>query len=151
MAKQEKTQAQDTDPNKELSSRSQQENGAKQQAEQGTGERTHDRPLFVPPVDIYETEKGLVVEAGLPGAKPDGVPVTLETTLLSSYDRVAEEGEPGYRLAIREYEIGNFERQFTLSADFDLNGIEADYNDGMLRLIIPSTPEPEANRIQVRT
>lgn len=33
--------------------------GGKLSAEQDAGERTHERPIFVPRVDIYETETGL--------------------------------------------------------------------------------------------
>jgi HSP20 family molecular chaperone IbpA len=54
-------------------------------------------------------------------------------------------------MVYREYEVGDFERQFTLSGDFNINGIEADLRDGMLQLAIPRAPEPEAKRIEVRT
>jgi HSP20 family molecular chaperone IbpA len=154
MARQERTRAQDKDPKKQPSQAAQAnqpENEAKLPAEQGAGERTHDRPMFLPRVDIYETETGLVVAADLPGVKPDGLEVTLEKRVLSIYGRVDEEVPEGYSLVYREYEVGDFERQFTLSGDFDINGIEANLKDGMLRLAIPRAPEPEAKRIEVRT
>ena len=154
MARQESTKAQDKDANKQPSQAAQAnqpENEAKLPAEQGAGERTHDRPMFLPRVDIYETQTGLVVAADLPGVKPDGLEVTLEKRVLSIYGRVDEETPEGYSLVYREYEVGDFERQFTLSGDFDINGIEADLKDGMLHLVIPRTPEPEAKRIEVRT
>jgi HSP20 family protein len=154
MARQERTRAQDKDPKKQPSQAAQAnqpENEAKLPAEQGAGERTHDRPMFLPRVDIYETETGLVVAADLPGVKPDGLEVTLEKRVLSIYGRVDEEVPEGYSLVYREYEVGDFERQFTLSGDFDINGIEANLKDGMLRLAIPRAPEPEAKRIQIRS
>ena len=154
MAKQERTKAQDKNANTQQSQAAQAnqpENEAKLPAEQGTGERTHDRPIFLPRVDIYETETGLVVAADLPGVNPDGLEVTLEKRVLSIYGRVDEEVPGGYSLVYREYEVGDFERQFTLSGDFDIKGIEADLKDGMLHLAIPRTPEPEAKRIEVRT
>jgi len=153
MAKQVRTQAQEKNGNK-LQSRSvqanQPENEAKLPAEQGAGERTHDRPMFVPRVDIYETETGLVVAADLPGVKSSGLEVTLEKRVLSIYGRVDEELLEGYSPVYREYEVGDFERQFTLSGDFDVNGIEAEIKDGVLHLAIPRAPEPEAKRIEVR-
>jgi HSP20 family molecular chaperone IbpA len=154
MARQERTRAQDKDPKKQPSQAAQAnqpENEAKLPAEQGAGERTHDRPMFLPRVDIYETETGLVVAADLPGVKPDGLEVTLEKRVLSIYGRVDEEVPEGYSLVYREYEVGDFERQFTLSGDFDINGIEANLKDGMLHLAIPRAPEPEAKRIQIRS
>jgi HSP20 family molecular chaperone IbpA len=154
MARQESTKAQDKDANKQPSQAAQAnqpENEAKLPAEQGAGERTHDRPMFLPRVDIYETQTGLVVAADLPGVKPDGLEVTLEKRVLSIYGRVDEEVPEGYSLVYREYEVGDFERQFTLSGDFDINGIEANLKDGMLYLAIPRAPEPEAKRIQIRS
>jgi HSP20 family protein len=154
MAKQERPKAQDKDAKKQQSQAAQAnqpENEAKLPAEQGAGERTHDRPMFLPRVDIYETETGLVVAADLPGVKPDGLELTLEKRVLSIYGRVDEETPEGYSLVYREYEVGDFERQFTLSGDFDINGIEANLKDGMLHLAIPRAPEPEAKRIQIRS
>jgi HSP20 family protein len=154
MARRERAKAQDKDAKKQQSQAAQAnqpENEAKLPAEQGAGERTHDRPMFLPRVDIYETETGLVVAADLPGVKPDGLEVTLEKRVLSIYGRVDEEVPEGYSLVYREYEVGDFERQFTLSGDFDINGIEANLKDGMLRLAIPRAPEPEAKRIQIRS
>ena len=106
--------------------------------------------MFVPRVDIYETETGLVVAADLPGVKPGGLEVTLEKRVLSIYGRVDEEAPEGYSPVYREYEVGDFERQFTLSGDFDINGIEAEMKDGVLHLAIPRSPEPAAKRIEVR-
>ena len=154
MAKQVRTKAQGKDANTEQSQAAQAnqpENETKLPAEQGAGERTHDRPMFLPQVDIYETETGLVVAADLPGVKPDGLELTLEKRVLSIYGRVDEETPEGYSLVYREYEVGDFERQFTLSGDFDINGIEANLKDGMLHLAIPRAPEPEAKRIQIRS
>src|ERR671927_1482876 len=52
-------------------------------AEQGGGERTRSRRTFRPRVDIYETEQGLMLLADMPGAKPDGLDITLERRVLS--------------------------------------------------------------------
>ena len=120
-------------------------------AEQDAGERTHERPAFIPRVDIYETETGLVVVADLPGVSPDGLEVTLEKRVLSIYGRVEEDAPEGYSLAYREYAVGDFERQFTLSGDFDMNGIEANLKHGVLHLAIPRAQEAAAKRIEVRS
>ena len=118
-------------------------------AEQEAGERTHERPAFVPRVDIYETETGLVVVADLPGVSPEGLEVTLEKRVLSIYGRVEDDAPEGYSQAYREYAVGDFERQFTLSGDFDINGIEANLKYGVLHLAIPRAPEAAAKRIKV--
>ena len=130
---------------------SQPELEGKLSAEQEAGERTHERPAFVPRVDIYETETGLVVVADLPGVSPEGLEVTLERRVLSIYGRVEDDAPEGYSQAYREYAVGDFERQFTLSGDFDINGIEANLKYGVLHLAIPRAPEAAAKRIEVRS
>jgi len=154
MAKQTRAKAQDKAEIKQRSDTAQvnaPESEAKVPVEEGPGERTHDRPMFIPQVDIYETETGLVVAADLPGVKPAGLEVTLDKRVLSIYGRVDEETLEGYGRGYREYQVGDFERQFTLSGDFDINGIKADLKDGVLHLAIPRAPEPQARRIEVRT
>jgi HSP20 family protein len=152
MAKRETTKAGTKGESKQQSlATSQPELEGKLSAEQDAGERTHERPVFVPRVDIYETESGLVVVADLPGVSPEGLEVTLEKRVLSIYGRVEEEAPEGYSQAYREYAVGDFERQFTLSGDFDINGIEANLKYGVLHLAIPRAPEAAAKRIEVRS
>ena len=122
----------------------------KLRAEQEAGERTHDRPVFRPRVDIYETEAGLVLAADLPGVAPDGLDIRLERRVLTIYGRVTSTPPEGFSPVYREYEIGDFERQFTLSGDFNTDAIQADLSDGVLRISIPKAPEPQAKRIDVR-
>jgi len=154
MAKREATKAGTKGKSKQLSQAaltSQPELEGKLSAEQDAGERTHERPVFIPRVDIYETEAGLVVVADLPGVSPEGLEVTLEKRVLSIYGRVEDDAPEGYSLAYREYSVGDFERQFTLSGDFDINGIEANVKYGVLHLAIPRAPEAAAKRIEVRS
>ncbi len=122
----------------------------KLRAEQETGERTHDRPVFRPRVDIYETEEGLVLAADLPGVAADGLDIRLERRVLTIYGRVSSTPPEGFSPVYREYEIGDFERHFTLSGDFNTDAIQADLSDGVLKISIPKAPEPQAKRIDVR-
>ena len=123
----------------------------KQPAEAEGGERTREHPVFRAQADIYETDDGLMLVADLPGVSPDGLDITLDRRVLSIYGRVSDDAPSGYSPIYREYEIGDFERRFTLSGDFDADRIEAELRDGVLRLRIPKAPEPEAKKIKVGT
>jgi HSP20 family protein len=46
-------------------------------------ERTRDRPVYAPRVDIIETEDALEILADMPGVTKDSVDVTLEQRVLS--------------------------------------------------------------------
>ena len=124
--------------------------GQKMPAEPGGGERTRARRTFRPQVDIYETDQGLTLLADVPGAKPDGLDITLERRVLTIRAEVEDHAPEGYSPVYQEYEVGDFECQFTLSGDFDADRIEASLTNGVLRLTIPRTAQPEARKIEVK-
>jgi HSP20 family molecular chaperone IbpA len=144
------TQPADNEAGASQGSSGQQGSPEKVRADQQAGERTHDRPVFRPVVDIYETENGLVLAADLPGVSPDGLDIMFEKRVLTIYGRVSDAAPQGFSPVHREYDIGDFERQFTLSGDFDTDAIQADLSDGVLKITIPKAPEPQAKRINVR-
>src|SRR5215470_491492 len=75
-----------------------------------TRERTPDRPVFVPPADIYETRDNIVVVAEMPGVAPDGVDITLERRVLTIRGRNAGYEHTGYQRVYNEYADGDYER-----------------------------------------
>ena len=124
-------------------------NEQKMPVEQGGGERTRSRLTFRPRVDIYETESGLMLLADVPGAKPEGLTITLERRVLSVRAEVEEHAPDGYSPIYQEYQVGDFECEFTLSGDFDPDRIEARLNEGVLRLTIPRAEQPAARTIKI--
>ena len=121
----------------------------KRPAEQQGGEPTRSRRTFRPPVDIYETENGLMLVADVPGATAEGMTVTLERRALSVHAGVEDDSPEGHSLVYQEYEVGDFECQFTLAGDFDADRIEANLTNGVLRLLVPKAAQAEARTIQI--
>ena len=131
--------------------RQQNEPEQKRPAEEQGGERTRSRRTFRPAVDIYEVENGLMLLADIPGATPDGVTVTLERRSLSIYGQAEEHAPEGHSLVYQEYEVGDFECQFTLAGEFEADKIEATLTNGVLKLMIPKATEAQARTIQVKS
>ena len=127
------------------------EHEPKRPAEEQGGERTRSRRTFRPAVDIYEVENGLMLLADVPGATPEGVTITLERRVLSIHAQAAEHSPGGHSLVYQEYEVGDFECQFTLAGEFDADRIEANLTDGVLRLTIPKAAEAQARTIQIKS
>ena len=127
-----------------------QDDGSKMPAEQEGGEPTRSRPTFRPRVDILETERGLMLMADVPGAARDGIEVSLERRELTLRARVEDHAPEGMSAVLREYQVGDFERRFTLTGDFDTDAIEADLQDGVLTLTIPKAQEAQAKRIELK-
>jgi len=119
-------------------------------AEEGRGERTRARPTFRPRVDIYETDEGLVLVADVPGARREGLDLTLEKRVLTLRARVEDHALEGMSPLYREYQVGDYERSFQFSGDFDAENISAHLKDGVLTLRVPKAPQAQARKIEVR-
>ena len=112
-------------------------------------ERTHERLAFVPRADIYETAEAITVMTDMPGVDETSVDVTLEKNVLTISGYVEPMQPEGYDLAHAEYNIGDFERSFTLSDRIDRDGIEATVKDGVLRLVLPKITEAKSRNIPI--
>jgi HSP20 family molecular chaperone IbpA len=121
----------------------------KQEVETEGAERTRERLAFVPRADIYETAEAITVVTDMPGVDEDSVDVTLEKDVLTIKGYVEPMQPEGYSLAHAEYNIGDFERSFTLSDRIDREGIEATVKDGVLRLVLPKIAEPKSRKIAI--
>jgi HSP20 family molecular chaperone IbpA len=112
-------------------------------------ETTHSRERTItPPVDIYETEEGLVVLADLPGVDKDGLDVRVENDILTirGTSRNGLPGDPIYR----EFELANYFRQFELSDKVDQSKITAELKHGVLTLRLPKAEEAKPKKIEVK-
>jgi HSP20 family protein len=118
---------------------------------QGVAERRAQRPVFVPPADIYETNDALVVMCELPGVASDDVDITLERRVLTIRGRGANQQHTGYQHVYTEYSVGDYERVFTLSEDIDRDRIEASATDGVLQLVLPKAPVARARKIELKS
>lgn len=113
------------------------------------GETTRSGPVFRPVTDIYETDKGVVVLAEMPGVGPDDLEIMLDRRVLTIRGRAAVAAPEGYRQVYREYATGDFERVFTVSEDIDGDGIRATQKNGVLILELPKAAPAQARRIDV--
>jgi HSP20 family protein len=113
-------------------------------------ERTRDRPVYVPPVDIVETEDALELHVDMPGVTRDGVEVTLEQRVLGIRGHAAIAAPEGLAPLHLEYRPGDYERAFTLSDAVDPAGIEARVRDGVLHLRLPKAGPAKRQRIEVK-
>ena len=113
-------------------------------------ERTRDRPVYLPRVDIVETGDALEILADMPGVARDGVEVTLEQRVLTVRGRAEVPAPEGMAPLYLEYEPGDYERVFALSDAVDPAGIEARVRGGVLHLRLPKAGPAALRRIEVK-
>jgi HSP20 family protein len=114
------------------------------------GERTRERRIFTPHVDIVERKNDIVVIADMPGVDENSIDITLEKNVLTIYGAVEADIPENHRLFLSEYGIGDYQRVFTLSDEVDRERIQASVNNGVLRLVLPKAEEAKTRKIQVK-
>jgi HSP20 family protein len=93
-------------------------------------------------VDVRENEKEIIVEAELPGIDEKDLHVAIRDGVLSVKGEKKSEREDKkdtYHFVERSY--GSFERAFRLPDSADEEKIKADFNKGVLRVVVPKRAE----------
>lgn len=109
------------------------------------------RWLRTPPIDIFETDAGLVLRADLPGVTAESLELQVQDNKLTLFGRVEADLPPEDRLVHQEYQVGDFLRSFILSDDVDHERITARFIDGVLELTLPRAERAKPRKIEVRT
>ena len=123
----------------------------KKEEAQIPAEQTRPGLVFTPAVDIYETEREIVVLADMPGVRTEDISIDLkDNTLTLSGDPQTLETKDETDI-LREYRTGKYYRQFTLSEIIDQEKIEAKLNDGVLNLVLPKVEKATPRKIEVQT
>ena len=103
-----------------------------------------------PALDAYEEGDTLVVEAHLPGLKPEDLDINVEQGVLAiSGQTTAEEERTGRNYLIREHRTGRFSRSLRLPATYNPDACQANFEHGVLRLSFPKSESAKPRRIQI--
>jgi HSP20 family protein len=111
----------------------------------GTSEDTLAMPL-----DIYTTAESLVLEAALPGIRPEDVDIQVlgdTLTLSASSGSQQEEDKNGYH--VREVRRGRFTRTVTLPSGLKTDAASCTFEHGMLKLTFPKAEQAMPRQIPV--
>ncbi|MDB5191933.1 MAG: heat-shock protein [Segetibacter sp.] len=98
----------------------------------------------LPAVNVKETAENFEVEMAAPGMKKEDFKVELNNNVLtiSSEQKHESEQKDGERYNRKEFSYQSFQRSFQLSKEaVDADNIQAKYEDGVLRLMIPKREE----------
>lgn len=109
------------------------------------------RGSWTPAVDIVEKENGIHIMADLPGFKAEDVEVSVEDGILTVRgERRFEEAAEGETYHRVERSYGIFERTFSLPNSVDPAKIEASFDDGEMKIVLPKREESKPRSIKVK-
>ncbi|SAL61101.1 Hsp20/alpha crystallin family protein [Caballeronia humi] len=108
------------------------------------------RVTLTPAVDIIEDTHGVTLWADLPGVPREKLDVKVHDGRLYIEAEAAVSTPDNIRLNHVEVRAPLFARAFTLSDEFDTSRIDANLQNGVLKLSIPRREEARPRRVQIR-
>ena len=105
---------------------------------------------FIPSMDIYQTKQEVIAEVSLPGIDPKNVDVGIENNILKITGRSEQKTEVDEKNYYRkEVRCGSFQRSVALPTAVDAQKAKAEYEEGILKIIIPKETKTLAKTIKV--
>lgn len=100
------------------------------------------RIMTVPAVNIVEDKNDYKVSLAVPGMKKDDFNIDVEGNMLTiSSEKEESKEEKDEKYNRKEYSYLSFSRSFTLPEEVNKEKIEAKYEDGLLKLMLPKKEE----------
>ena len=112
-------------------------------------EPTRPGRTYQPDVDIYETPERLWLWVDMPGVDEKSVNVDLANGVLTIEGAVVLDDYNELAPVYTEYNVGNYQRRFSISSDVDLDAIKARTANGVLELELPKAEKARPRKISV--
>ncbi|MEZ6063765.1 MAG: Hsp20/alpha crystallin family protein [Planctomycetaceae bacterium] len=104
-----------------------------------------------PAISVYEYADRFLVECDVPGVRLEDIDVQLKDGVLEiSGERKSREESSGVKTTMNERRFSAFGRKLQLGKDVDVNGVDAELENGVLRVTIPKAESVMPRQIQIR-
>ena len=104
------------------------------------------RPM---PVDLFRENDEYVLSADLPGIDPESVDLDVDGQLLTIRAERRAPASENVKWLVHERPHGTYMRQFTLGDGVDVERITANYEHGVLSVIIPMAERARPRKIAI--
>jgi HSP20 family protein len=118
----------------------------------GTMLRTKNAEQYAPTLDITESPEAYEVHVDLPGVRPEDVKLEMhDGKLVISGTRSISSDQKEKAFHRMERVSGSFSRVISLPTEVDPEKIDASYEHGVLRIVIPKAVKQQPKKIAIRT
>lgn len=102
-------------------------------------------------VDVYQTEKDVVIQSGIAGIRPEELDISVENDVVTIRGIRKNPNEAEQREYLHEECFwGPFSRQIFLPEEVDVKNVEATMRDGILTLRLPKMKREKVKKVQIR-
>lgn len=103
--------------------------------------------FFSPTVDVQDNENGYFLSFDVPGVPKEDVHLEIQDGVLKVWGERKREIEDG---KYSEKSYGRFERSFSLPDTSDAENVEANFENGVLTVMIPKKQAVKPRKIEVK-
>jgi HSP20 family protein len=104
--------------------------------------------VWVPAVDIEETDDAWILEAELPAAKAEDINIEAHDNDIEITGEIVEKERKGI-IRRRTRRVGQFEYRVTLPGPIDPDGIDASLDDGILTVTVRKPDAARPRRVTI--
>lgn len=108
-----------------------------------------DTRTIIPAADIYETSDYYTIILDMPGTAKEKIEISAEDESLKIKAK-AMEVEKDWKVVRTEFEMGDYERVFTIGGKVNRDSIEAKYENGILTLKLGKSEGAKPRKIEVK-
>jgi HSP20 family protein len=107
-------------------------------------------PAWAPATEIDERDDHYLLSIEVPGMKREELRIeAVDDQLVVSGERKLEERREGKGSRYSERRFGRFRRAFTIPSHVDAGKIEAQYEDGILKIYVPKAEAAKPRQIRI--
>ncbi len=107
--------------------------------------------VSVPPMDVTEYENEYVANVELPGVKKEDVKITFEKDVLTVEGvRKPYEIPEKAQVLLNEMHVREFSRSIRVPVEIDAAGINAELENGILKVVLPKSQEARVRTIAIK-
>ncbi|EIM62315.1 MAG: Hsp20/alpha crystallin family protein [Desulfobacter postgatei] len=112
-------------------------------------EKTKELYEATPAVDIYENEDEILIYADMPGVVKDDISVDIDngTLSISGVRKLPVTGPVTYE----EFSNAQYVRNFSVPQTIDVEKVEAELKNGVLRLHLPKSEAAKPRQIEIKS
>lgn len=102
-------------------------------------------------IDLYEEDNAIIAEMNISGVNPDDVDITVEGGYLRiTGAREEEKEEDKKHFYSKEICRGSFERTVRIPEPVEETAVEAEYADGVLKVVMPMREEEKKEKVKIQ-
>lgn len=100
--------------------------------------------------NMWEEDNSIFVQIAMPGIKKDDIKISVTGDTLSIEGKSQEEKEKEKKYLLKSFQACSYSQNFNLPSLVNSDGVEATFEDGVLKVKLPKAKESQTKEISIK-